>query len=372
MRFLALTCALLALSASGCNARDDNAATWPFAVTEVARFDEPWDMAFLPDNTGALVTEKAGHLKWWTGTESRDIAGVPAVAYAEQGGFGDVALAPDYATSGIVYLSWVEAGEGDLKGAVVGRAHLAFDGQPRLENLTVIWRQTKVTGEGYHYSHRLRFSPDGQYLFVTSGERNKKTPAQDVTVNLGKVLRLTPDGRPAPGNPFAGQGGQAAEVWSYGHRNLYGLYFDKDGRLWENEMGPMGGDEVNLIEPGHNYGWPVVSNGSNYDGSDVPDHPTRPDFTAPKLWWNPSISPSSLLIYDGSQFPQWQGDMFITALSGQALVRVDLDGGNATKAEQWEIGRLREVVQGPDGALYILEDGAGDPGGRLLRLTPKT
>ena len=362
-----LSLALLALTAGACQAQTpaESSAT-PFTVTEVARFDQPWAMVFLPGGD-ALVTEKAGKLKWLSGKTIKDVAGAPKVHEEGQGGFGDVALAPDFALSSMIYLSWVEKGEGSLSGAVVGRGKLTLDANPRLEGLEIIWRQTKVEGDG-HFSHRLLFSPDGKYLYVTSGERQKKTPAQDLTVNLGKVLRLTPDGKPAPGNPFAGKGGQSAEIWSYGHRNIYGLGFDKDGRLWENEMGPQGGDEVNLIAAGKNYGWPIVSNGSDYDDTDIPDHPTRPEFEAPKVWWNPSISPSSMLIYSGKKFPQWQGDMFITALSGQALIRVDLDDDKASKGDQWPMERLREVEQGPDGDIYLLEDGDG----RLLKLSPKT
>ncbi len=339
----------------------------PFTVTEVARFDAPWAMTFLPGGD-MLVTEKSGTMKWLSKGVVKDVAGLPKVDDEGQGSLGDVLAAPDFAATGMVYLSWSEPGDGG-NGVAVGRAKLVLDGNPRLEGLTVIWRQTKVADAIYHYSQKLAFSPDGQYLFVTAGERNQKTPAQDVTTDLGKILRLLPDGRPAPGNPFAGQGGHAAAVWSYGHRNVYGLAFTPDGRLWEDEMGPKGGDELNLIVAGHNYGWPIVSNGSDYDDTDIPDHSTRPEFEAPKAWWNPSISPSSLMIYTGDTFPQWKGDAFIGALSGQALIRVDIDGANATKADQWDMEtRIRDVEQGPDGKIYLLEDGDG----RLLKLSPAT
>jgi glucose/arabinose dehydrogenase len=251
----------------------------------------------------------------------------------------------------------------------MGRGRLEVDGgSARLAGFEVLWRQQpKVEGRG-HYSHRIAFSPDGRYLFFSSGERQAMTPAQDLGVNLGKILRLDLDGKAAPGNPFADRGGVSAQIWSYGHRNALGLAFDGQGRLWESEMGPKGGDEVNLIEEAANYGWPLVSNGSHYDGTPIPDHAPGDGYAAPKVWWDPSISPGSLMVYSGTLFPGWAGDAFVGALSGEALVRVDLDGTSAKKAEQWPMGaRIREVESGPDGAIYVLEDGSG---GRLLRLAP--
>jgi glucose/arabinose dehydrogenase len=243
------------------------------------------------------------------------------------------------------------------------------NGTARLSEIEALWRASPaVTGDG-HYSGRIAFSPDGQYLFFTAGDRQKFTPAQDPKATLGKVLRLTPDGQPAPGNPLAAQGFDPA-IWSYGHRNLLGLAFDGAGNLWEQEMGPKGGDEVNLILPGRNYGWPNASNGSHYDGRDIPDHRAGDGYEAPKVWWNPVISPGGLMIYSGSLFPQWRGDAFIGGLSSKALVRVDLNGTSAAKGDQWDMGaRIREVEQGPDGAIYVLEDG-GDSQGRLIKLTP--
>lgn len=343
----------------------------PFVIAEVAAFDEPWALAFLPGTDRLLISQRGGRLllrDQATGTITT-VQGTPEVVAEGQGGLGDIVPGPSFARDQTVYLSWAEAGPAGTAGAAVGRARLEVgDGTASLADLKVIWRQQpKVDGRG-HYGHRLAFSPDGQYLFVSSGERQKFDPAQDLDSALGKVLRLTPDGEPAAGNPFAERGGVSAEIWSYGHRNPLGLAFDAHGNLWESEMGPQGGDEINLIQPGRNYGWPEASNGSHYGGADIPDHTTGDGFVPPQVWWTPSISPGSLMIYTGSLFPQWHGDAFVGALSGRALIRVDLDGATAAKADQWDLGqRIREVEQGPDGSLWLLEDA---PTGRLLHLTP--
>ena len=341
-----------------------------FTSSEVARFDEPWAMTFLPDGR-LLVTEKRGRLALVArdGAVS-EIRGAPEVAYGGQGGLGDVILHPRFAENGAVYLSWAEGGQRNLRGAAVGRARLVLDdeGGGRLEGLRVIWRQEpKVTGEG-HYGHRLAFGPDG-HLFITSGERQKMSPAQDMEANLGKIVRLNDDGSVPDDNPFAARGGVTAQIWTLGHRNPLGIAFDADGRLWAHEMGPRGGDELNLIERGENYGWPEVSNGMHYDGRPIPDHATAPRFNAPEVSWTPVISPAGFVIYDGDAFAAWRGDGFIGGLSSQALIRVTFDGDRAREAERWEMGaRIREVEQGPDGALWVLEDGSG---ARLLRLTPE-
>jgi glucose/arabinose dehydrogenase len=366
---LALT-VLLAACAEGAAPA---AAEPPFAIQPVASFDEPWAMAFLPDGR-MLVTEKKGSLRVVTreGAKSPPVAGTPRVDYGGQGGFGDVALSPDFRNDGLVYLSWAEAGEGDTRGAAVGRAKLVIGPGAqggRLEGLQVIWRQTpKTTGRG-HYSHRLAFSPDGRFLFIAAGDRQKITPAQNPDQLLGKIVRLTPDGRVPADNPNAGQAGVRPQWWSTGHRNILGMAFDAQGRLWEVEHGPAGGDELNLVKRGANYGWPVVSNGDHYDGRPIPRHRTRPEFEAPKVTWNPVIAPGDMAFVQGAMFPAWRGDLLVAGLASQALVRVTFSGETAREAERYEFeNRLRDVAVARDGAIWVIEDGEG---GRLLRLTPR-
>ncbi len=346
------------------------AADAPFTVTPVADFDAPWALAVLPGTEGLLITEKGGRLLRWTGDgPAQAVAGVPSVAVGGQGGLGDVVLSPDFAASRMVYLSWAEAGPGG-KGAAVGRGRLSADGN-RLEGFATIWRATPfVSGDG-HFGHRIAFGPDGM-LYIATGERQAFTPAQDMAGTLGKVVRLHPDGRVPLDNPFAADGGAAAQVWSLGHRNPLGIAFDDGGRLWVAEMGPTGGDELNLARSGGNYGYPAVSNGSHYDGRDIPDHAPGDGYVAPQLWWTPVISPAGLMIYRGNGFPRWRGDAFIPALSGQGLVRVDLDGDTARAGDHWNLGaRIRAVAEGADGAIWLLEDQRGTSQGRLLRLDPK-
>jgi aldose sugar dehydrogenase len=380
-----LTFIICALLLAGCNGGGDNAsapipapsATAPaaaaiakaFVSTEIARFDEPWAMSFLPDGR-LLVTEKRGALKLFdaSSNSSKDISGVPTVDYGGQGGLGDVVPHPKFSDNGWVYLSYAELGEGDTRGAAVARGRLTLDasGGGALSDVAVIWRQVpKVSGQG-HYGHRIAFDAGGM-LWIASGERQKFDPAQDMQSNLGKILRLNDDGSLPGDNPFADQGGVAAQVWSLGHRNPLGLAFDAKGVLWVQEMGPAGGDELNLIERGANYGYPIVSNGDHYDGRVIPDHDTRPEFNAPEITWTPVIAPAGFIIYSGSEFPEWQGDGFIGGLASQALIRVEFDGATAREAERFDMGkRIREVEQGPDGAIWVLEDG-GDA--RLLKLT---
>jgi aldose sugar dehydrogenase len=375
LRSLSPLALLLASCGSSISAQGADPSTAGIAITDVATFDEPWAMTFLPGTNQALITEKKGKLKLWTeGTDKTvEISGTPTVDYGGQGGFGDVVAAPDFAQSGMVYLSWAEAGQNDTRGAVVARARLVMGDAPRLaprlEDLSIIWRQfPKVTGRG-HYSHRIAFSPDGKYLFITSGDRQKFTPAQDLNANLGKVIRLLPDGTPAPGNPFAGKGGVSAQIWSYGHRNLLGLAFSPDGRLWDIEHGPAGGDEINHVEPARNYGWPLVSDGDHYDGKPIPRNKTRPDLAQPAISWNPVIAPGNMIFYTGSAFPQWQGQALIAGLGSGGIVRVKIEGEKATELERIDLGnRIREIEQAPDGTLYVLEDGEG---AKLRHLVPQ-
>ncbi|WP_037473778.1 PQQ-dependent sugar dehydrogenase [Sphingobium sp. ba1] len=377
MRRIAMTALpLILMACSAENATGQNAAApsdKPFAIATVADFDSPWAMTFLPDGR-ALVTEKAGEMLLFdpkNGTKI-PIVGIPTVDSAGQGGLMDVVLSPGFAQDKMVYFSFSESRDGG-KGVALAKGAFAqaSDGTTSLTDVQVIFRASPYVEGNGHYSGRIAFSPDGKYLFFTNGERQKFDPAQDPKSTLGKVLRLNPDGTPAAGNPLAAKGFHPA-IWSYGHRNLLGIAFDADGRLWEQEMGPKGGDEVNLIKPGLNYGYPTVSNGSHYDGRDIPDHKPGDGFEAPKVSWNPVISPGGLLYYSGDMFPAWKGSLFIGGLSSKALVRVKLDGENAAKGDQWDMGaRIRDVDQGPDGALWVLEDGGDGSQGRLLKLTPK-
>ncbi len=342
-------------------------------ATPLETFDAPWAMTFLPDGR-ALVTEKAGTL-WLVSADGKklgEISGAPDVQPWGQGGLGDIILHPDFAETGEVYLSYSarEAGNIEQSNAVVELAKISLtETGGALSERTVIWEQTpKHTGNG-HYGHRMAISPD-RYLFITSGDRQLFTPAQDMTSNMGKVVRLNLDGSVPADNPFADQGGVAAQVWTLGHRNPLGIDFDNAGRLWVQEMGPRHGDELNLIVRGENYGYPEVSNGDHYDGRKIPDHDTRPEFAAPAVYWVPAISPAGLEIYYGGMFPDWNGNAFIGGLSSQALIRVEIGEDDASAEEggrySWN-KRIREVEEGPDGAIYVLED---EEGGRLIRLTP--
>ena len=368
----------------------------PFKIEAMGQFSSPFAMAFLPDGA-LLVTEKAGTLKLRAASGSiAGVGGVPAVAAGGQGGLLGVAVAPDFARGHGIYLAYAEPAAGGSQLALA-RATLATAGdRAGLTDLQVIWRSGSP-GKGGQFGAVIAFAPDGKSLFLASGERQRFTPAQDPDQALGKIVHLTLDGRPAPDNPRFGQTGAAvigvidpprdtaaaataptrewrpdgpntapAVTWSSGHRNPYGLAFDRAGRLWDVEMGPKGGDELNLIVKGRNYGWPRASNGTNYDGLDIPDHRAGDGFEAPRAWWNPSISPGGMIVYDGAMFPAWRGSALIAALSGQALIRVKLDGDKATPAEQWDMGtRVRAIAQAPDGAVWLLGDD-----GKLMRLTP--
>lgn len=354
----------------------------PFKVEAISNFDEPWAMAFLPDGR-MLVTEKKGNLYIVNqrGQKTRSLRGVPDVDYGGDGGLGDVALHPQFAENGLIYLSYVEGGRGGVRGAAVLRATLnETNGSGNLSDVEIIWRQyPKVVGYG-HYSHRLLFDNDG-YLFISSGDRQKFTPAQDMQSNIGKIVRLNDDGSIPGDNPFVDyldqdplvdDEGVYGQIWSLGHRNPLGIAFDLEGQLWNIEMGPQGGDELNRVVRGGNYGYPIVSNGEHYDGRDMPDHDTRPEFLKPAAWWTPVVSPGALIVYGGELFADWRGSALVAGLSSRAIVRVALDGNEAREVERYAMGeRIRSITEGPDGAVWVLEDERAGSGGRLLRLTPK-
>jgi glucose/arabinose dehydrogenase len=321
-------------------------------------------MTFLPDGR-MLVTERAGTLRLISPDGFvASVFGAPQVAFDGQGGLLDVALDPDFGTNQAVYLSFAERGEGGT-GLAVAQATLSSDRQALL-NLRVIWRQTpKISNDNRHFGGRLAFAPD-RTLFITAGERHQGAPAQDTSTTLGKIVRINRDGSIPGDNPLQGQAGAKTEIWSLGHRNPYGLVFARDGRLFESEMGPEGGDEFNLIVRGGNYGWRVVSEGS--DGEALPPHSTRSDFAAPLYQWTPVIAPGGMIQYTGQRFVGWDGDFVLAALVGQGLVRLRVSGSSATEIARVGLNaRIREVEQGPDGAIWVLEDGAS---GRLLRLDP--
>ena len=374
----------------------------PFTVTKVASFDLPWRIAFLPDGR-MLVTEKVGRVDLVTPLGAKtEIAGVPPSYVEGQNGMLGVFLSPHYATDHNVYLTYVAPGDYG-GGLTLGRGRLVLDDgkQPRLDGFKVLWRQMP-SGKGGQAGAQIAFSPDGKYLFLTVGDRQRFTPAQDPNQPEGKILRLTLDGKPAPGNPWAGKVGARtiplidpaedtekaktapvvstytfpgpnltpAETWATGFRTPYGLAFAPDGRLWELEHGPRGGDELNLIQRGKNYGWPLVSYGVNYNGVSIPSPDTRPDLAKPVIYWVPVIAPGNLMFYKGSAFPQWNGSALIGGLASEAIVRVTFDGkGGAKAVQRWDIGkRVRDIEEAPDGSLWMLEDAA--PGG-LYHLMPK-
>ncbi|NNC78169.1 MAG: PQQ-dependent sugar dehydrogenase [Woeseiaceae bacterium] len=353
-----------------------------FDITIVASFDEPWAMAFLPDGR-ILVTEKKGRLAiiGQDGESFGTVRGLPDVDYTGQGGFGDITLHPDFKNNKLVYLSYAEGGPGNTRGAAVARGVLTLrESGGTLSDVDVIWRQyPKLFGYG-HYGHRILFDKDG-YLWISSGDRQKFTPSQDMQSNVGKILRLHDDGSIPDDNPFVDylskeplvdDLGVYPEIWSIGHRNPLGMTFDANDRLWVAEMGPAGGDELNLIERAGNYGYPLVSNGKHYDGREMPDHDTRPEFNEPVIWWTPVISPGNVISYSGDAFPAWKNNLLIAGLSSQAIIRIEIDGKNAKEVERIDMGaRIRSVVQGPEGALWVLEDERRESQGRLLKLTPK-
>ncbi len=360
---------LLCLMATpvGAQSRDSvSSDTGTYTVETLAEgLSHPWGMALLPDGR-LLVTEREGRLRI-LGTDhklSAPIPGTPQVFAAGQGGLLDVALDPDFATNGYLYLSYAEP-DGSKASTVLGRGRLQND---QLQDFQVIFRQEPKVDGSLHFGGRIVFSRGG-HLFFSMGDRNKLDPAQNLSDHLGTIIRIQPDGRIPPSNPFIKQDNAKPEIWSYGHRNVQGLAIHpQTGELWETEMGPRGGDELNLIEAGSNYGWPKVSWGNHYDGRRIPDPATQPEFIDALLQWTPVISPSGMIFYTGELFSGWQGSLLISGLSSQALVRVEIDGRKATEVERISMdARIRDVEQAPDGSLYLLTD---DNDGRILRLTP--
>jgi glucose/arabinose dehydrogenase len=377
-------------------------ASLPFNMTTVATFELPWRLAFLPDGR-MLITEKVGPV-WLVSQqgEKTPVAGTPPVYWEGQNGMLGVFISPHFAIDQSVYLTYCEPGDYGC-GLTLARAKLRTTANSaRLGDLTVLWRQLP-RGKGGQEGAQIAFSPDGQYLFLTVGDRQRFTPAQDPDQPEGKILRLTLDGKPAPGNPNFGKNGAAtiplidppsdteaaktakvvstytfpgpnltpAETWASGVRTPYGMAFSPTGELWELEHGPRGGDELNLIEQGKNYGWPLVSYGRNYNGVPIPNPDTRPDLTKPVIYWVPVIAPGNLMFYSGNQtFPQWNGNGLISGLASKTLIRIIFDGhGGAKTAERWDVGRrIRDVEEGPDGSLWMLED--ANPGA-LIHVTPK-
>ena len=380
----------------------------PFTVSEVATFEAPWAMSFLPGSgvpltNLALVTEKAGRL-WLVDARSgkkQEVSGVPQVVAEGQGGLLDVVASPAFAGDQLVYFTFAERSRNGGSQLALARAKLNLAGRPALTDVQIIWRNPEG-GKGGHFGARIAFAPDGQSLFLSAGDRQRFTPAQDSSQPMGKILHLTLDGKPAPGNPWAGNTGAPtvsvtdppedsekaktaparrvtwpgtnltpSETWTVGHRNPLGLAFAPDGRLWEMEMGPKGGDELNLIEKGKNYGWPLVSFGVNYNDVPIPSHDSKPEFAKPVLYWTPVIAPGNLMFYRGKKtFPQWDGSGFVSGLGSKTLTRIIFDGkGGAKPAERWDLGkRIRDVAQAPDGTLWLLED---DNPGALIHVTPK-
>ncbi|HJS45931.1 MAG TPA: PQQ-dependent sugar dehydrogenase [Rhizomicrobium sp.] len=383
-------------------------ASIPFNMTSVATFNLPWRIAFLPDGR-MLVTEKVGPI--WLVTQSglkRPVLNYPAALYGGQGGMLGIYVSPTYATDQTVYLTYCEPGTlGGISGSslALAKAKLVLNDSATpvtasLENVTVIWRDG-ARGRGGQFGANIAFAPDGKSLFLSVGERQRFTPAQDPNQPLGKILHLTLDGKPAPGNPNAGKTGASsvgiinppsdsetaktapavytykhpgknmtpAETWSLGHRTPYGLAFAPDGKLWELEHGPRGGDELNLIEPGKNYGWPLVAYAQNYNGVPIPQPDTRPDLQKPVIYWNPIIAPGSMTFYKGNVFPQWQGSILMGGLATMTVNRIIVDGATAKPAERWNVGRrIRDIEVAPDGTVWMLEDSTT---GGLFKVTPK-
>ena len=413
MKKLACVALLLATAAIPVTAQPNAGAqapeaSLPFNMAQVTTFNLPWRIAFLPDGR-MLVTEKVGPV--WLVTPQgvkRPVLNYPAALYGGQGGMLGIYVSPTFATDQSVYLTYSEPGTiGGISGSslALAKARLVLNdaGTPptaSLEGLKVIWRDG-ARGRGGQFGAAVAFAPDGKSLFLTVGDRQRFTPAQDPNQPLGKILHLTLDGKPAPGNPMAGKTGaqsvgiinppsdtEAAktapvvytytypgknltpsETWTTGHRTPYGLAFAPDGHLWEIEHGPKGGDELNLIEPGKNYGWPQVRFAVNYNNVPIPGFDTQPQMNKPVIYWTPVIAPGNIAFYKGNVFPAWNGNLLVGGMATTSLSRIVVNGTTATPAERWNVGkRIRDVAVAPDGTVWLLEDSAT---GGLIKVTPK-
>jgi glucose/arabinose dehydrogenase len=390
--FLPLACGAAAQDKPQADRPPDSVQTsaGTLRIEKLAQLEFPWAMAVLPDGR-ILITEKPGRLRIWErGRLSEPLGGLPEVVYRndkDQGGLMDVAMGPNFEQDRWVYFTFVEAAQqqpsdaaetGDIRlgdsvdtsdnivrAGAAARAKL--DGN-RLTDVEVIWRQVpKTLGRG-HFGNCLVFAQDGT-LFITSGERKRFDPAQSLSSNLGKIVRINADGSVPRDNPFVGTQDALGDIYSYGHRNMLAAAIDPaTSNLWVFEMGPLGGDEVNLIRAGHNYGWPLVSNGDNYAGPEIPDHPSKPEFTQPVRAWTPVVSPAGATFYQGQLFPAWRGSALVGGLSSMCIVRLEFDGERIRTEERIELQRrIRDVAEAPDGSILLLTD---DKEGALLRLTP--
>ncbi len=343
------------------------------ALVQVERvngpFDHPWGMAFMPDGQ-LLVTErntgKLYRMSAEPGAKKTTIKGTPDVHARGQGGLMDIVLDPDFASNRYVYLSYAKPGDGPLSTAALGRGKLQGDS---LADFTDIFVQLPYFNGAKHYGNRIVFSPDGDYLYFVMGERFQFDPAQQLDNHWGKVVRIRPDGSVPSDNPFVNQQDAKPEIWSYGHRNIEAMAFQPGtDELYLVEMGPLGGDELNRVVKGDNYGWPRESWGDNYDGTQIPDPQPNSSYHQPVRYWNPVISPSGMTFYTGTRFPDWTGDAFVGGLSSRDLVRLTIDGDTVTDEERFPMpARIRDVATGPDGAIYLLSD---DKEGEVWRMVP--
>ena len=346
----------------------------PAIQTEVIadKLAHPWALAFLPGNKGYLITERGGRLLHLSadGAQRREIAGLPDdLASGGQGGLLDIALGPDFRTTSFVYFSYSAGKARGKRNTQVARAVLDLD-QGRLRNLDIIFKARPKVDGGQHFGSRLLFGPGG-HLFITLGERGRKAQAQNPRNHLGTLVRLNPDGSVPAGNPFLDDPGRRDGIYSYGHRNIQGIARQPGtDRIWLHEHGPRGGDEVNIVQKGANYGWPKVTHGIDYDGTIISKKTSMPGMADPVIHWTPSIAPSGMAFYDGDKFPQWRGDAFAGALAERHLRYMDVDGEDIIA--QYELltdmnARIRDVRSGPDGYLYVLTDAAN---GKLIRIQP--